>query len=226
MYSSAYVYIYTYGFVYIFCIDIQIGLILSKYQVFCADSVTRDVLTIYLFSASVLLFLIWGMVTLFLLKLLSYCFCSRVALFKVFLCFLLPMVWDLHHSILMLQHVNFAFIFNVQHAMEVFLFRLINICWSLHCFCFVATLQFSPLPDIILYFWINPTSAVFHISVYLILLVLWSVFLFGVLWNKLPFSSVLALCRTLQITGKVLRKMWTSEDRNFQNSRDEGRRVV
>lgn len=32
MYSSAYVYIYTYGFVYIFCIDIQIGLILSKYQ--------------------------------------------------------------------------------------------------------------------------------------------------------------------------------------------------
>lgn len=32
MYSSAYVYIYTYGFVYIFCIDIQIGLILSKYR--------------------------------------------------------------------------------------------------------------------------------------------------------------------------------------------------
>lgn len=87
MYSSAYVYIYTYGFVYIFCIDIQIGLILSKYQVFCAISVTRDVLTIYLFSASVLLFLVGDMVTYFfpskaahLLFLFMCCFIQAVPL--------------------------------------------------------------------------------------------------------------------------------------------------
>lgn len=43
------------------------------------------------------------------------------------------------------------------------------------------------------------TSAVFYISVYLILLVLWSVFLFGVLWNKLPFSF--SAWPLLHITG-------------------------
>lgn len=38
MYSSAYVYIYTYGVVYIFCIDIQIGLVLSKFtSVLCSQ---------------------------------------------------------------------------------------------------------------------------------------------------------------------------------------------
>lgn len=79
------------------------------------------------------------------LKLLGYWFCSCVTLFKVFLCFLLPMARDIHHSVWMLQHVNFAFNFNVQHAMEV-LFRLINICWSFHCFCLVADLQFFPIP--------------------------------------------------------------------------------
>lgn len=135
-------------------------------KVFCAVSVTCDVLTIFLFSASVLLFLIWDMVTFFLLKLLSYWFCSCVAVFKAFLCFLLPMAWDLHHSVLMLQHVNFAFNFNVQHVMKVFLFCLINICWSFHCFCFVANLQFSPLPDIILYCWMNLISAVLYFSLF------------------------------------------------------------
>lgn len=94
------------------------------------------------------------MVTFFLLKLLSYWFSSCV-------CCLLPMAYDILHSVLMLQHVNFAFNFNVQHAMKVFLFRLINICWSFHCFCFVANLKFPPLTDIILYFWMNLTSAVF-----------------------------------------------------------------
>lgn len=59
MYSSAYVYIYTYGFLYIFCIDLQIGLILSKYPKCFVQSVLPVMsLTIHLFAASVLLFLI------------------------------------------------------------------------------------------------------------------------------------------------------------------------
>lgn len=83
-------------------------------------------------------FVIWS--------LFSYCFCSGVALFKVFLCFLFPMAWGLHHSVLMLQHVNFAFNFNVQHAMKAFLFCLINICWSFHLFLFCSSSPVSPTP--------------------------------------------------------------------------------
>lgn len=154
MYSSAYVYIYTYGFLYIFCIDLQIGLILSKYPKCFVQSVLPVMSWPYTclpLQCCFFSFEIWSL--LFLLKLLSYWFCSCVCC--------LPMACDILHSVLMLQHVNFAFNFNVQHAMKLFLFRLINICWSFHYFCFVANLKFPPLTDIILYFWMNLTSAVF-----------------------------------------------------------------
>lgn len=138
MYSSAYVYIYTYGFVYIFCIDIQIGLILPKYQVFCAVlPVMSWPYTCSLLQCCFFSFVLWS--------LLSYCFCSGVALIKVFLCFLFPVTWGLH-SVVMLQHVNFAFNFNVQHAMKAFLFCLVNICWSFHLFLFCSSSPVSPTP--------------------------------------------------------------------------------
>lgn len=147
MYSSAYVYIYTYGFVYIFCIDIQIGLILSKYQKCFVQSVLPVMswpYTCSLLQCCFFLLEIWSLlIFFFLLKLLIYCFCSCVALFKVFLCFFLSMAWDLH-SVLMLWRMNFAFNFNVQHAMKTFLFCLIDICWSFHYFCSVANLHFPP----------------------------------------------------------------------------------
>lgn len=162
MYSSAYVYIYTYGFVYIFCIDIQIGLILSKYQKCFVQSVLPVMswpYTCVLLQCCFFSFEIWSLFSFWSCSVAG--FVHVLLLFKVFLCCFLPMAWYLHHSVLMLQHVNFAFNFYVQHAMKVVLFRLINICWSFHCFCFVANLWFSPLPDVILYFWMNLTSAVF-----------------------------------------------------------------
>lgn len=146
------------------------------------------------------------------------------SLFKMFLYFPLPMAWDLHHSVLVVWYVNFAFNFNVQHAMKVLLLCLINICCSFHCFCSVTNLQFFPLlPDIILYFWMNLTSAVFYISVYLILLVQWSVFLFEVLWNQLPFMSMPAHCCTLQIAGKTSREVESWWWQTFKTAKNEKR---
>lgn len=87
MYSSAYVYIYTYGVVYIFCIDIQIGLVLSKYHKCFVQSVLPTMSwPYYLFSASVLLFLSWDRVTFIpleaaqLLVLFTCCFIQGVSL--------------------------------------------------------------------------------------------------------------------------------------------------
>lgn len=124
MYSSAYVYIYTYGVVYIFCIDIQIGLVLSKYpQVFCAVSVTHHVLTIFLFLCFSAAFshLRYG-------HFYSFGSCSVTGFVHVLLysrcSFAFSFLWLETFIILVsrLQHVNFSFNFDVQNAMEVFLF--------------------------------------------------------------------------------------------------------
>lgn len=123
MYSSAYVYIYTYGVVYIFCIDIQIGLVLSKFtSVLCSQCYPPcpDHIPVLCFSAA-FSHLRSG-------HFYSFGSCSvtdfvHVLLYsRCFLCFLLPVAWDLHHSVSRLQHVNFSFNFDVQNAMKVFLF--------------------------------------------------------------------------------------------------------
>lgn len=150
MYSSAYVYIYTYGVVYIFCIDIQIGLVLSKYhKCFCAVSVNPprpDHILVLCFSAA-FSHLRDGHFDSF-----GSCsvtgFVSRVALFKVF-SLLSPSLW-LETFIILSRGSNmwiFPLVLMYRMQWKFSSFLLINICWSFHCFCCVADFQFHPTPE-------------------------------------------------------------------------------
>lgn len=148
MYSSAYVYIYTYGVVYIFCIDIQIGLVLSKYHKCFVQSVLPTMSWPYsLFSASVLLFLSWDRVTFIPLGSCSVTGFVHVLLYsRCFFAFFF--LWLETFIILSRGSSVWTFHLILMYRMQwkFSSFRLINPRWSFHCFCCVADPQFSPAP--------------------------------------------------------------------------------